>query len=168
MQERFATGLRAGALADTQRVDRDELTAGRVNGWMLLAPEVLDSPWIGRGLGSTQWSSAVAAGRYKANHPHNIYLEVLMDLGLLGLAAMVLLHAQYLRRLRRLAGDEALSPALRSFFRGARWSLWGGLAMAATTAFYMPNPAQAPWWFCLGLLFAYWGQAAMPARAAAR
>ena len=168
LQERFATGLRAGALADTQRVDRDELTAGRVNGWMLLAPEVLDSPWIGRGLGSTQWSSAVAAGRYKANHPHNIYLEVLMDLGLLGLTAMVLLHAQYLRRLRRLAGDEALSPALRSFFRGARWSLWGGLAMAATTAFYMPNPPQAPWWFCLGLLFAYWGQAAMPARAAAR
>ena len=43
-----------------------------------------------------------------------------------------------------------------------------GLAMAATTAFYMPNPAQAPWWFCLGLLFAYWGQAAAPARAAAR
>jgi hypothetical protein len=40
--------------------------------------------------------------------------------------------------------------------------------MAATTAFYMPNPAQAPWWFCLGLLFAYWGHAAAPARAAAR
>jgi O-antigen ligase len=168
LQERFSTGLRAGALADTQQVDRDDLTAGRVNGWKLLAPEVLDSPWIGRGLGSTQWSAAVAAGRYKANHPHNIYLEVLMDLGLLGLAAMVLLHAQYLRRLRRLAGDEALSPTLRSFFQGARWSLWGGLAMAATTAFYMPNPAQAPWWFCLGLLFAYWGQAAAPARAAAR
>ncbi|MFY8084291.1 MAG: O-antigen ligase family protein [Rubrivivax sp.] len=168
LQERFATGLRAGALTDTQRVDRDDLTAGRVNGWLLLAPEVLDSPWIGSGLGSTQWSSAVAAGRYKANHPHNIYLEVLMDLGLLGLAAMVLLHAQYLRRLRRLAGDEALSPLLRSFFLGARWSLWGGLAMAATTAFYMPNPAQAPWWFCLGLLFAYWAQAAAPARAPAR
>ena len=39
--------------------------------------------------------------------------------------------------------------------------------MAATTAFYMPNPAQAPWWFCLGLLFAYWAQAPAPARASA-
>ena len=77
MQERFGAGLRAGALSDTSRAERDALTAGRVHGWTLLAPEVLESPWIGRGLGSTQWSAAVAAGLYRANHPHNIYLEVL-------------------------------------------------------------------------------------------
>jgi hypothetical protein len=132
-----------------------------------LAPEVAKSPWIGRGLGSTQWSDAVAGGRYRATHPHNIYLEVLMDLGLLGLVAMVALHAAYLGRLRRLAGDATLSPVLRSFFLGARWALWGGLAMAATTAYYMPNMAQAPWWFCLGLLFAYWAPASKPARTSA-
>jgi hypothetical protein len=38
--------------------------------------------------------------------------------------------------------------------------------MAATTAYYMPNAAQAPWWFCLGLLFAYWAQAAQAAHPA--
>lgn len=167
LKERFGTGLNAGALAYTHSADKDVLTAGRVYGWTLLAPEVAKSPWIGRGLGSTQWADAVAAGRYRANHPHNIYLEVLMDLGLLGLAAMVALHAAYLGRLRRLAGDAALSPVLRSFFLGARWALWGGLAMAATTAFYMPNAAQAPWWFCLGLLFAYWGPKSKPAPAEA-
>lgn len=159
LKERFGTGLNAGALSYTHSADKDTLTAGRVYGWALLAPEVARSPWIGSGLGSTQWSAAVAAGRYRANHPHNIYLEVLMDLGVLGFVAMVAVHAAYLRRLRRLAGDPALSPVLRSFFLGARWALWGGLAMAATTAYYMPNAAQAPWWFCLGLLVAYWGQA---------
>jgi len=164
LQERFSTGLRAGALADTQQVDRDDLTAGRVNGWKLLAPEVLDSPWIGRGLGSTQWSAAVAAGRYRANHPHNIYLEVLMDLGLLGFAAMAACYAFFLRRLRALADEPALGPELRSFFLGARWALWGALAMAVTTAYYMPNPAQTYLWFALGMAFAF-APAAVPARA---
>ena len=167
LKERLGTGLDAGALAYTHSADKDTLTAGRVYGWMVLAPEVAESPWIGSGLGSTQWSAAVAAGRYRANHPHNIYLEVLMDLGVLGLAAMVALHAMYLQRLRRLSSSPALSPVMRSLFLGARWALWGGLAMAATTAYYMPNAAQAPWWFCLGLLFAYWGQAAAPAPAPA-
>lgn len=167
LKERLGTGVSADALSYTHSAHKDVLTAGRVHGWTQLAPEVAKSPWIGRGLGSTQWSDAVAGGRYRASHPHNIYLEVLMDLGLLGLAAMVLLHAAYLGRLRRLAGDATLSPVLRSFFLGARWALWGGLAMAATTGYYMPNMAQAPWWFCLGLLFAYWARASKPARAGA-
>jgi O-antigen ligase len=156
LQDRFGTGLREGALSDTQRVDRDELTAGRVHGWTLLAPEVLDSPVWGRGLGSTQWSTAVASGQYKANHPHNIILELLMDLGLTGLAAFVVLHMAYLRRLKRLGRDTALHPVLSSYFQGVRWTFFGALAMAMTTAYYMPNPAQAPWWFALGLLFAFW------------
>ena len=167
LKERLGTGLNADALSYTHSAHKDVLTAGRVYGWAQLAPEVAKSPWIGRGLGSTQWSDAVAGGRYRATHPHNIYLEVLMDLGLLGLVAMVALHAAYLGRLRRLAGDATLSPVLRSFFLGARWALWGGLAMAATTAYYMPNMAQAPWWFCLGLLFAYWAPASKPARTSA-
>jgi len=168
LQERFGTGLHSGALADTHRADKDELTAGRVHGWTLLAPEVLESPWVGRGLGSTQWSAAVAAGRYQANHPHNIYLEILMDLGLLGLVAMTVLHAAYLKRLRQLALTPELPAVLRSFFLGARWALWGALAMAATTAYYMPNAAQSPWWFCLGLLFAYWSLAGQHGAVAGR
>jgi O-antigen ligase len=155
MKERFGTGLHAGAIGDVSNVEKDDLTAGRVHGWQLLAPEVLDSPWFGRGIGSTQWSDAVAAGRYKANHPHNIYLEVLMDLGLVGLGAMAWFYGGCLRRLRRLAADEHLAPPLRAYFAGTRWSLIGVLVMAATTAYYMPNAAQFPIWLSLGLAFAF-------------
>ena len=155
MKDRFSTGLHAGAVSDVTDVSKDDLTAGRFHGWQLLAPEVLDAPWFGRGLGSTQWSQAVAAGRYKANHPHNIYLEVLMDLGLVGFGAMACLHASLLRRLRRLAADPALGEELRAVFAGARWSLLGVLVMAATTAYYMPNSAQFPLWFCFGMAFAF-------------
>ena len=173
LQERFGAGLRKGAISDTSNVAKDELTAGRVYGWTLLAPEVLESPWVGRGLGSTQWSQAVAMGRYKADHPHNIYLEVLMDLGLFGFVALTWVVVGHLRRYRTLAADPALSPEMRSFFLGSRFALWGALAMAATTAYYMPNPAQAYLWFCLGLAFADWRPrgaakpAAVPAAAAA-
>jgi O-antigen ligase len=156
LQERFGTGLRAGALGDTAQVEHDELTAGRVHGWLLLAPQVLDSPLIGRGLGSTQWSDVVAAGHYKANHPHNIYLELLMDLGLIGLAAVAAWHWRIVRQLRLAHEDPTLGDELRGWFLGLRWAFLGALAMAATTAYYMPNAAQAPWWFGLGMLFAFW------------
>lgn len=154
IKERFGAGVHAGAIGDVSDVEKDELTAGRFHGWQLLAPEVLDSPWFGRGLGSTQWSRAVAAGRYKANHPHNIYLEILMDTGLCGLAAMAWLYARLHARLRALGGDTSIAPELRGFFAGARWALLGVLAMAATTAYYMPNGAQFPLWFCFGMAFA--------------
>jgi len=166
VQERLGTGLRAGALGDTTQVEHDDLTAGRVHGWLLLAPEVLESPWIGSGLGSTQWSAAVAAGRYRANHPHNIYLELLMDLGVLGFAAVAACYAFFMRRMRALAAAPALSAELRSFFLGARWALWGALAMAMTTAYYMPNPAQTYLWFGLGMAFAF-APALAPAQAGA-
>ncbi len=161
MKERFGTGFRAGALSDASNVDKDELTAGRVHGWVQLAPEVLDSPWLGRGLGSTQWSTAVAMGQYKANHPHNIYLEILMDLGAVGLCAMVWLHASYLKRFKQLAMSPALSPPMQAFFWGARYAMLGMLAMAATTAYFMPNSAQTYFWFALGLAFAQGGTTAL-------
>jgi O-antigen ligase len=158
MQERFGTGFRAGAISDASDVTKDDLTAGRVHGWGLLAPELLDAPWLGRGLGSTQWSHAVATGQYIANHPHNIYLEVLMDLGLIGFICMAYLYGTYLKTFRRLGLDPNLPVELRSYFCGARYALLGMLAMAATTSYYMPSGAQAYFWFSLGMAFAYWPQ----------
>jgi len=156
MQERFSTGLRPGAVSDTGTLARDDLTAGRVHGWTLLAPEVLESPLVGSGLGSTQWSAAVSAGLYLADHPHNIYLELLMDLGVLGFGAVAWLFVLYARGYGALSRDDGLSPGLRSFFLGSQYALFGLLVMAATTAYYMPNSAQTYLWFSLGLLFAHW------------
>lgn len=154
MTERFSTGLREGSIGQVTDVEKDDLTAGRVHGWLLLAPEVRAHPWFGGGLGSTQWSQAVATGRYKANHPHNIYLEILMDLGLAGLAAMAWLQSWLWRRYAGIGSQAALPAVGRAFFDGARWSMLGVWAMAATTAYYMPNAAQFPLWFCLGVALA--------------
>ncbi|MES2090176.1 MAG: O-antigen ligase family protein [Pseudomonadota bacterium] len=159
MQERFSTGFRSGAFSDASNIERDDLTAGRLHGWTLLAPEVVDSPWLGRGVGSTQWSNAVATGRYKANHPHNIYLEILMDLGLIGFVGMAYLHYAYLKKFKQLSINPTVPEELRSFFLGSMYAMWGMLAMAVTTAYYLPNGAQTYLWFSLGVAFAYWRQA---------
>lgn len=161
LTERFGTGLREDALSDATDVSRDDLTAGRVHGWLLLLPEVARSPLIGRGLGSTQWSQAVATGQYRATHPHNIYLEILMDLGVIGFAAIAWWVAREFRAMRRGAVDPGLSPDMRAYFRGASVGLLGLLAMAATTGDYMPySGAHTYLWFTFGLLFAY-GTSAM-------
>jgi hypothetical protein len=156
LTERFGAGLRADALDDATDVTKDELTAGRVHGWLLLLPEVTRSPFLGRGLGSTQWSQAVATGQYRATHPHNIYLEVLMDLGLVGLAAMAWWLARELGALRRWAVEPGVAPPTQGFFLGARYGLLGLLAMAATTGDYMPySGAHTYAWFTFGVLYAY-------------
>lgn len=154
LTERFGTGLRADALSDTTDVARDDLTAGRVHGWLLLLPEVARSPLIGRGLGSTQWSQAVAQGQYRATHPHNVYLEILMDMGLIGFAALAWWIAREFRALRRSAASPALPADLRVYFRGAWVAVLGLLAMAATTSDYMPyNGSHFYLWFSFGMVF---------------
>jgi O-antigen ligase len=168
LKERFGTGLRADALSDTTNIAKDDLTAGRVHGWLLLLPEVPKSPLIGRGLGSTQWSEAVANGQYRATHPHNVYLEVLMDLGVIGFAAMAYWIFREMGSLRHGAREPGLSDGMRGYFLGARYALWGLLAMAATTGDYMPySGAHTYLWFTFGVLFAYGDASARPAAATA-
>jgi len=160
VQERLTVGLRSGALADAGDIARDDLTAGRVAGWVKLAPEVLESPIIGRGLGSTQWSAAVAQGSYIATHPHNIYLEILMDMGIVGAAVFVCFWVWLIRRFKvAVAGDAAATP-VGAFLQGSRFALFGLLVMAATTGNYMPSAAQTYLWFGCGVLI--WRLYTMP------
>jgi O-antigen ligase len=153
--DRLTTGLRWGALSDVSNEYRDDLTAGRVANWVILSSEIFESPILGQGMGSTQWSSAVTMGRYRADHPHNIYLEILMDIGILGLVAFILLFRWYFRVLQKLVASAVIPSNMLLFFKGVRASIIGMLAMAATHAYYMPNPAQGALWIALGLMFGY-------------
>ncbi|HEV8694819.1 MAG TPA: O-antigen ligase family protein, partial [Lysobacter sp.] len=164
--DRLMTGFGEGrdSLLHSQR---DELSAGRVASWNLLAPEVLRSPIVGRGIGSTAWSTAVRDRLYQAAHPHNLFLAIVMDLGLVGLLALGVLYLTYLRAFRRLAADEALTPPVRAFFAGAGATVVGILAMGMTNGDFMPSGQQTFYWFSLGMLFAYWRRAQQPRPATA-
>ena len=124
----------------------DALTQGRGFIWSRLAPEFWVSPIWGRGLGSTAWNSAVTAGQVWILHPHNLYLAVLLDLGILGFAAIMYLYFRYGRTFRALSRESTLSPVLRDYFSGAFASFLGMLAFAVTNGHYVPHPEQTFLW----------------------
>jgi O-antigen ligase len=57
--------------------------SGRGAIWSVVWQSALTSPWIGQGAGSS--ATAMFGYRFKVDHPHNEYLRVFHDFGLLGL-----------------------------------------------------------------------------------
>ena len=60
------------------------ISAGRVDGlWLPLLPEVMHSPIYGSGIGSMMWSEPMRTGGganvLQATHPHNAYLQALLE-----------------------------------------------------------------------------------------
>lgn len=137
-----------------------ELTSGRFSAWLHLLPDVLRSPVFGRGIESTLWSYAVTSGVYSSMHPHNMYLQILLDIGILGFIAIAYLYFRSLKAMDRLSGHHDLSPTLRAFFAGSRASLIGMLVLAFTGGNWYPDPEQGFLWMSMGFLFAYWHLAA--------
>jgi O-antigen ligase len=134
----------------------DPLTQGRLSGWMLLWPEVLASPIWGQGLGSTAWSQAAAQGSFVYFHPHNLYLEILLDVGLLGLCllgAFWWLHGRALSRASQRI--HAHPPMHRHYLLGAWASLWGMAFMGLSNLHFMPCPEQTFIWFALAWVWAF-------------
>lgn len=155
LYERLGAGLDEGPGSAAITSERDELTAGRVYTWKQLAPEVLRSPLWGRGMLSTQWSTHVKTSLYNANHPHNMYLEILMDMGLLGALAMFFFYRHVWRTFRWLGEDERLEPVMRGFFVGARAALLAMFIYGVSNGHYYPAPEQIFYWVAVGLAFGY-------------
>jgi O-antigen ligase len=136
------------------------LTSGRLISWMDLFPEVLSSPLYGRGMQSTLLSDAVTRGLYLSDHPHNMYLQLLLDVGILGLAMVLFFFYLLLRKMRELSLTEGIQPRLRAFFAGSVASFASVLVASLTGYDWFPTNEQAFLWFAAGLVFAYWNRSA--------
>jgi O-antigen ligase/polysaccharide polymerase Wzy-like membrane protein len=149
--ERVGAGVGQGANA---------VSAGRIDGlWLPLVPDVLRSPLYGSGLGSILWSGAMhdaqagAVGIIGATHPHNAYLEALLDMGVVGLALLGAYYLHLWRDLRALAADASLNPTLRGFFQGAVVGLAAMLAIAVADSSLAPRAEQVYLWLAVGLMY---------------
>jgi O-antigen ligase len=153
--ERLIIGLDTIGEADfAARGDR--LTMGRGYVWSTLAPDIWLSPWFGHGIGSTAWNTATTRGINSAGHPHNWYLGILLDMGLLGFCAMMYLFYRLSRKFISLGVESSLPIVIQNFFSGAFVSLVALLAYYVTNGFWWPEPEQTFFWFTLGFAFAYW------------
>jgi O-antigen ligase len=135
--------------------DVNAVSAGRVDEiWMPLMPEVLKSPPWGNGLESTMWSHAMWAQQIlEVTHPHNAYLQAILDMGIVGLVLLLAYYLHVFRRLRELGSNAYLSPTLRGFYQGAV----AGLACFLVTGFagssLRPTPEFSFLWIAIGMMY---------------
>jgi O-antigen ligase len=131
------------------------VSAGRIdNIWLPLLPEVFRSPIWGNGIGSTMWSDALINGlMFQVTHPHNAYLEALLDIGFVGLALLVAYYVHVWKGFRSLGSNANLSPMMRGFYQGAA----AGLICFAVTGFsgssLLPRPEYIFLWLASGMMY---------------
>jgi len=134
------------------------ISAGRIEFlWLPLLPEISQSPIYGHGLGSILWSEAMRRGAgvtiLAVGHPHNAYLQALLDMGIVGLILVCAYFVHLWKGFRALSVDPALSPTLRGFFLGAAAGLASLLIAYLTDSSLLPRPEQAFLWLAIGMMY---------------
>jgi O-antigen ligase len=136
-------------------VDVNEFSAGRVDEiWLPLLPELFKSPLWGSGLESTMWSKAMWSGAMiPVSHPHNAYLQAILDMGLIGLGLLLAFYWHVYRTCRDLGSNAYLSPTMRGFYQG----VVAGLLCFVITGFagssLRPTAEFAFLWIAIGMMY---------------
>ncbi|MEA3195216.1 MAG: hypothetical protein QOD26_3549 [Betaproteobacteria bacterium] len=131
------------------------VSAGRVDDiWLPLLPELWRSPLWGNGLDSIMWSDAAWAGTILlVGHPHNAYLQALLDMGVLGLGLLLGYFVHVWRGFRSLGSNAYLSPAMRGFFQGATAGLLCFLLTGFAGSSLRPTAEFAFLWIAIGMMY---------------
>ncbi len=156
LYERLSTGVNTGGTMVLHSSD-DPLTAGRVAGvWIPLLTEVQSHPLIGNGLLSIAWSLPFRSGALGlvTLNPHNLYLKILLEIGVLGLVLVTLFFFDFWRRLSAAAADPATPPNLGWLFVGCSAALLGYASYGLSGGDYLPDPSNSLLWIIWGLLLA--------------
>ncbi len=154
----LALWLMPGAVVGRMMVGTEEggdMSAGRVDEiWMPLMPEILRSPPWGNGLDSTMWSHAVwTDAMLLVTHPHNAYLQAILDMGIVGLGLLLAYYWHVYRKFRDLGGNAYLSPTLRGFYQGAVAGLICFLVTGFAGSSLRPTSEFAFLWIAIGMMY---------------
>jgi O-antigen ligase len=133
----------------------DAVSAGRIDGiWLPLLPETLKSPLWGSGLDSIMWSHAMRGGAMEfVGHPHNAYLQAVLDMGLIGLVLLILYYWHVWKGFRALGSNAYLTPVMRGFFQGACAALVGFGMAGLSGGSLRPEPENMLLWIAIGMMY---------------
>jgi hypothetical protein len=145
---RMSMGLVGGA-------DVNEFSAGRVDEiWLPLLPELFKSPIWGNGLDSTMWANALwAEMMLPVTHPHNAYIQSILDLGLLGTGLVLAYYWHVYRTARDLGSNAYLSPTMRGFYQGVVAGLLCFIITGFAGSSLRPTPEFAFLWIAIGMMY---------------
>jgi O-antigen ligase len=135
--------------------DVNEFSAGRVDDiWIPLLPEVFRSPLWGNGLESTMWSKALWSEQMlPVTHPHNAYLQSILDMGLLGTALLLAFYWHVYRVARDLGSNAYLSPTMRGFYQGVVAGLLCFIVTGFAGSSLRPTAEFAFLWIAIGMMY---------------
>jgi hypothetical protein len=135
--------------------DASDFSAGRVDEiWLPLVPELVSAPPWGNGLDATMWSHAVwSEAMLVVTHPHNAYLQAILDMGVVGLALLLAYYWHVYRHLKGLGSNAYLSPTLRGFYQGTVAALLCFLVTGFSGSTLRPSPEFAFMWIAIGMMY---------------
>jgi len=162
VKARFFQGIETeDTLLGEAAIDQDEVTAGRANIWPLVADKIKESPWVGFGRQAMVRTELTFEGQEdeevgeRFNHPHNAYLEWLLDNGIFGALLVGPFYVVCMVIAVRLLRDH------RSPVFVAAGALSGALLVAhlgssiGGQTFY-PRESSVGMWCAFGLAFRAW------------
>ncbi len=155
---RALLGISENTQTGSEEIDVDELTAGRSLIWPRVIDQISESPFIGYGRAAMQRTGlsawyAASQGDEDAwiNHPHNAYLEILLDCGLVGFLVALALYAYLLAVALSLVRDRH-SPVFLAVGGIALSLILAQLIGSFTGQSLYPREATLGMWCAFGLL----------------
>lgn len=135
--------------------DANTVSADRIDGiWGPLMSELWKSPVWGNGVGSIMWSAPMQAGAMlPVSHPHNAYLEAVLDMGFAGLALLAVYFVHVWRGFRALGSNPYIAPEVRGFFQGATAALMCFAVTGWAGSSLRPMDEFAYLWVAIGMMY---------------
>lgn len=137
---------------ESVEVDRAQLTSDRTIIWPAVIEKIGENPIVGYGLFAMQRTGLSASfGNLAFPHPHNAYLEVLLDAGIVGLLPVILFFVMVLAR----------GGALFIFWRTPVERAAGSVALVLTLSLliaafgsqhFVPQEGGVGMWAAIGLM----------------
>lgn len=143
------------AMATADGPDAYTITSGRNVAWPLVIEKIKESPWTGYGLEGMKTTSIAAILYLEFGelfpHPHNAYLQLLLDNGILGFIPVVLFYFLALKYSMSLFRDSS-SPVFIAI-GGMSLSLIIALLVASmgSQSFY-PREGAVGMWCAIGIM----------------
>jgi O-antigen ligase len=133
----------------------DKFTAGRLWLWHAVIPDVVANPVFGSGIGAMAWSRAVIQDGIGQIHPHNLFVRVILDLGIVGFALIAWCMYSLFRNLGRVASAAVVPKQFRALSKGTGFALIGTLIAGWANGKYIPDPELTTLCLAVGLLLPY-------------
>lgn len=133
--ERVSEGLGIAGIGGEKITDWEDATSGRANFWPAVIDQISESPVVGHGrygMLHTKVREELLAMGEAPNHPHNAYLEILLDMGVVGLIPILVVYG------------SLIVIAIRTFLnkQDRLVSVVGAIALANVTALLVTGLAS--------------------------